>query len=139
MKKLVAVILVLALMIPVVSVADGIDLSALSYDQLIELNHQLVREIMARPEWKEVRIPAGQWKVGEDIPAGVYSFKFIGPWSVNIYVWKTEVKNYANNGMRLNDILDKDRTEIGKFELFDGNILDVGGDIILSRPYVIEF
>lgn len=139
MKKILAMILVLALLIPAASVADGIDLSVLSYDQLIELNHQLVREIMARPEWKEVRIPAGQWKVGEDIPAGVYSFKSVGPRSVNIYVWKTEVKNYANNGMRLNDYLDKDRTEIGKFELFEGNILDVGGDIILSRPYVIEF
>ena len=74
MKKLLALLLALALLIPA-ACAEGIDLSALSFDQLVELRQQISKELTTRPEWKEVTVPVGVWKVGEDIPAGKWTVK----------------------------------------------------------------
>jgi len=139
MKRIAALALVLALLIPA-CFAEGIDLAAMTYEQLLDLNHQLVREIMSRPEWKEVRVPAGQWKVGEDIPAGVYSFtKESDISSVLIQVWDKSVNDYSGNGIRLSEVLDRKTDQIGKFELFDGNILHLSDPIIIARPVVLGF
>ena len=53
-----------------VIVDTSFDLSALSYEELIALGSQIVQELVSRPEYKEVLVPAGVYKVGTDIPAG---------------------------------------------------------------------
>lgn len=70
MKKVLSLLLVLALLLPAFAVAEGVDLSALSFDQLVQLREQIARELTTRPEWKEVTVPQGVWEVGVDIPAG---------------------------------------------------------------------
>ena len=67
MKKL--LVLVLALMLCASAVAE-IDLSGLSFDELVELRDSALRAMWDCEEWQEVTVPQGVWKVGEDIPFG---------------------------------------------------------------------
>ena len=68
MKKLLAVLLVLCLL-PWVY-AEDIDLSGLSFEELRALQNRIAEEIVTRPEWMEVAVPVGVYKIGVDIPAG---------------------------------------------------------------------
>lgn len=68
MKKLICVILVIILM-PIVAIAD-IDLSSLSYNELVSLINKAQLEIMKSDKWQEVEVPPGTYIVGKDIPAG---------------------------------------------------------------------
>lgn len=71
MKKLVSLFAALML-IPSFSFAET-DLSSMSVDDLVSLKTAIVGELMARDEVKIVTVPAGEYIVGEDIPAGKYS------------------------------------------------------------------
>ena len=73
MKKLITVILVLALLLPAGSFADLPDISGLTFDELVQLRDHLNIAIWGSQEWQEVKVPVGVWKVGEDIPAGKWN------------------------------------------------------------------
>lgn len=75
MKKLLTIILILAMLLPVAALADLPDLSGLSYDELIQLKNQINLAIWNSQEWQEVTVPPGLWKIGEDIPAGHWSIR----------------------------------------------------------------
>ena len=62
MKKIFSLIVALLfiLLFSVTAAADT-NLSEMSYDDLLTLQKELVNEIMSRPEWKEVEVPAGQY------------------------------------------------------------------------------
>lgn len=45
-------------------------LEGLSYDQLVSYRDALNLAIWNSQEWQEVKVPAGIWVIGEDIPAG---------------------------------------------------------------------
>ena len=75
MKRFAALLLVAILMLAGSAAADPIDLSGLSFEQLVALRDQLNLAIWNSQEWKEVTVPAGVWKIGEDIPAGHWSFR----------------------------------------------------------------
>ena len=53
--------------------AESIDLSSMSYDELLSLQNRIVKEIQTRPEYKVVKVPTGVYKVGEDIPVGKWT------------------------------------------------------------------
>lgn len=74
MKKFFAMLLA-CLLIASCACADEIDLSSLSFDELRELQTEISKELIKRPEWKEVNVPAGFYKIGEDIPAGDWCIK----------------------------------------------------------------
>ena len=75
MKKLIcallAVVLVGCLMLP--ACAESIDLSSLTWEELLELKAAITMEQLSRDEWEEVEVPQGVYKVGEDIPAGKWT------------------------------------------------------------------
>lgn len=73
MKKLLTVILILAMILPAAALADLPDISGLSYDELVELKDQINIAMWNSKEWQEVTVPVGIWKVGEDIPEGRWS------------------------------------------------------------------
>lgn len=52
-----------------------IDLSELSFDELVELKDRINLAIWESEEWEEVTVPQGRWIVGEDIPAGKWTIK----------------------------------------------------------------
>lgn len=75
MKKIICAILSLAIImaLPAAAFADGIDLSALTWEELLELKAAITLEQWSRDEWEEVEVPQGVYKVGEDIPAGKWT------------------------------------------------------------------
>ena len=77
MKKLIAIILTLALIMPAASLADLPDISGLSYDELVQLKDQINLAIWNSQEWQEVTVPAGAWKIGVDIPVGHWSISIV--------------------------------------------------------------
>lgn len=74
MKRL--FVILLSCIIVCTTAAAEIDLSALTFAELAELRNQCQREMMMREGWQQVTIPAGLWKVGNDIPAGHWQFTF---------------------------------------------------------------
>lgn len=76
MKKLVALFLAIVLSAGF-ALAEGIDLSGMSYDELVALKDKINLAMWSSQEWQEVTVPQGVWKVGEDIPAGHWTVKCI--------------------------------------------------------------
>lgn len=76
MKKLLTVILILAMILPAAALADLPDISGLSYDELVQLKEQINLAMWNSQEWQEVTVPIGVWKIGEDIP--------VGKWNISI-------------------------------------------------------
>ena len=54
---------------------EKIDLSGLSYDELVALKDRINLAIWNSEDWQEVTVPQGVWKVGEDIPAGTWTVR----------------------------------------------------------------
>lgn len=77
MKKIVSLFLCLmilncALALPA---ANAESIAEMTFDQLIELRRKINLELFSRPEWQEVTVPQGVYRVGEDIPAGTWTVK----------------------------------------------------------------
>lgn len=73
MKKLFSLFLILCT-IAAPSLAE-VDLSGMSFDELVALREQIDLAIWNCAEWQEVTVPQGVWKVGEDIPVGRWTIK----------------------------------------------------------------
>lgn len=74
MKKCLILLTALCLL-PALVLAAEIDLSGMSFDELVALRDQINLAIWESAEWEEVTVPQGVWKVGVDIPAGHWSIK----------------------------------------------------------------
>lgn len=75
MKKFTCILLLVALMgcLVLPACAEEIDLTALTWEELLELKSAITLEQLTRDEWEEVEVPQGVYKVGEDIPAGKWT------------------------------------------------------------------
>lgn len=140
MKKLFALILCLCLLIPCASAID-LDLSSLSFDELRQLQDAINAEIVTRPEWQGVNVPKGVWKVGVDIPEGYYSIElqdcrdscFIGVWGYATNDYKT------NGGLVCSELLRKDAPILGKIELKNGYVVELGNPVIFKPAVKLGF
>lgn len=74
MKKLFAVLVALVLCIPLSCLAE-VDLSQMTFDELVALKDQINLALWSSEEWQEVLVPKGIYKVGESIPAGKWNVK----------------------------------------------------------------
>lgn len=83
MKRLLSVLLLL-IFLAGPAAADPIDLSGMSFDELVALRDQLNLAIWNSQEWQEVTVPAGVWVVGEDIPAGHWTIRPLPDSYVNV-------------------------------------------------------
>lgn len=79
MKRILALIFVLLSLVGIAS-AQTIDLSGMSYDELVALKERIDLAIWNSQEWQEVTVPQGVWKVGEDIPAGHWTIVCADGW-----------------------------------------------------------
>lgn len=71
MKKISISIVFLLLLIPAFAFAE-VDLSGMSYDDLVSLSKQVGMAIMQSDEFDSVTVPMGIWEVGVDIPEGTW-------------------------------------------------------------------
>ena len=128
MKKIIAVLLLGVILISSAAMAE-VDLGAMTFAELIQLQTDIKAEMIKRPEFKSFTVPAGEWIIGEDIPAGAYKLELAMD-SVVIHLWGAAVDDYNTNG----GLLVSDFREIGygKINLRSGNILVISKPIILS-------
>ena len=119
MKKL--MILVLSMLLLMASftsaMADGtIDFSSYSLEELLEIRSDLADEISNRPGGEKMVLGSGQYKIGEDLPAGVYTFKFVQNGDSDVS--RTDYYVYENESMYKYDV---DRLWLGDMPRVEGS------------------
>ena len=77
MKKLLALLFMYLLICPHLALAQ-VDLSKMSYDELVKLKDQINLAIWESEDWQEVEVPQGTYQVGTDIPAGHWTITVAG-------------------------------------------------------------
>ena len=145
MKKL-FVLLLAALLICSVAAADPVDLSGMTFDELVALRDQINLAIWNSQEWLEVTVPEGIWIVGEDIPAGHWSIRVAAKkdyFYVSCYDKLNETEKMPARGARLvqQDIASPGYSAFGEITpevadliLEDGWFFECGGAVIFT-PY----
>lgn len=125
MKKVLAI--ALALILIGAAAYAAIDLSGMSFDELMALRQQVDKALWASDGWQEVDVPRGMYIVGEDIPAGKWSIVAHSSWCT--------VKQYTSPDAKLYktyDILDAD--EVLNVNLQDGMAIEFGAKVTFT-PY----
>lgn len=69
------IIMLMALSLPAFSETISIDLSLLSYEDLVTLKDQITLAMWNSKDWQEVTVPQGVYQVGVDIPAGHWTIR----------------------------------------------------------------
>lgn len=76
MKKVIAIFITVALVFVLAPAAFAdVDLSGMTFDELVALRDQIDLAIWSSQEWQEVEVPQGLYKVGADIPAGKWTIR----------------------------------------------------------------
>ena len=90
MKKLAALLVALILLwTGAVASADPVDLKTLNDTELLELLTSVQKEIVDRRIQKSAELSTGSYRIGKDIPAGVYDISVVykGSLWMDIYVY----------------------------------------------------
>ena len=141
MKRTIAMLLILAMQAASIHMAGGLDLSAFSYSELKELKSSIEAEMESRPEWPGVYVPSGVYKVGEDIPAGIYSVRLCDQSQKgHVSVWGKAVNDYyGGGGLVISMVFGWESIFYGKAELKTGWIVEVSGDCYFGPPIKLGF
>ena len=54
---------------------DEIDLSGMTYDELLALKDRVNLALWNSKDWQEVTVPQGVWRIGADIPSGHWTIR----------------------------------------------------------------
>ena len=137
MKKICALVLALLL---IQGAALAADLSGMSFDELLALRDQVQRELISRPEWKEVTVPAGTWYIGPEIPEGIYSLYPSTQRGATVHLWGKAKDDFeTDGGLIISVFLQNQEVGYGKVELKEGNVLILGGPVVLSPVQPLGF
>lgn len=129
MKRIIVLVFVLLTFIPVATAESNIDIQNLSTEELVNLRNVINSELSARNfANKEVTVPPGRYSIGVDIPAGVYTINHSG-------MVMAVVSTYTENGNY--DLLYTvtQSSPIGKLELKDGQVIEIGTESVVFKPY----
>lgn len=134
MKKLISIAIAIVLFLSSTALAE-IDLDSMSYEELAALRDRCQAELMTRPEWQQITVPSGDYRVGVDIPAGEYTILPTPDGYSNVIVWKGEPDDYRA-GFSLNEsVTDYNQKTVWRAVLRDGYTLSVGGSAVILTPY----
>lgn len=127
---------------------DPIDLSDMTYNELVALKDQINLAIWANKKWQKVTVPQGVWLVGADIPIGKWTITCEGNYGrvtigtalnqlgTDIDIAKTEfyyVDTVYSPSYRYFEE-GSDKTEITVTLKFDTYVVVDQGDVVFS-PY----
>lgn len=144
-KKIIALLIVLVSLVPVASAE--IDLSSLSYNELVTLRDQINLAIWKSEEWQEVEVPQGVWVVGEDIPAGKWTIKAADGLTAYVYwcdkldeagtspSWMGSIYEYESLSSQTHKYYQKGDSVEVTWELKNGHYFIVDSGIALFTPY----
>lgn len=136
MKKLVCYFILIAILMSVVlsfSSAET-DLSGMSFDELIALQEQVNIALWNSDGWKEVTVPVGVYKVGEEIPAGKWTIKR----SVDQYTY-FRVGEKFENGKVSRYAFTTDLESEANLTLVEGTYIEISYFPVVFTPYVASF
>ena len=131
MKRLITILLILALAVPAISLADLPDISGLTNEELVELNKNIQSILFSRQLVDGVTVPPGRYIIGEDIPAGTYRIEITG--GTGFYdVYDSPGGKTIATGLtgELYDV-----TEFGKITFEEGNELKLVNSTFIFFPY----
>ena len=142
MKKLFTVFLIVTFLVPCFALADLPDLSDLSYEELVKLRGMVQRAIWDTDEWQSVTVPAGVYRIGDEIPAGHWTIQTSVYSLVAIHYGKklTEPGTEIDYSTSLYDCiitLDLERkNELHQIDIIlkEGNYISFSGEVIFY-PY----
>ena len=83
LKNGIAAALVALLIAP--SAHAAVDLSGMTFDELLALKEQINAALWASDEWQEVTVPAGVYEIGKDIPAGHWTIRPVDGETARVY------------------------------------------------------
>ena len=132
MKKILAVLIALMLtaLCCFAAVAEGtIDFSGYTLEELLTIRDDLTDEIASRPGGEKMVLGTGQYKIGEDLAAGVYTFKFVQNGDKD--VTRSDYYVYENESMYKYDI---DRLWLGDMPRVEGSLKGDGETRISLYP-----
>ncbi len=138
MKKLISICLALLIVLSVSFVfAESIDLSSLSFDELAALETRIIKEMISKPEYKEVTVPLGVYKVGVDIPAGKWTISGLG--NAGIVFWGKGTDEYGVEipyNMQIADFTYWDENDSIDWDLVEGTYIAVTISPVKFSPYI---
>ncbi len=154
--KMIARILALSFVILFTSFAFAensktIDLSSMSYDELISLKDSINLAMWKTAEWQEVTVWEGTWKVGEDIPAGHWTVKCAPGVRLAQINWGEELQENGEDiklrgkysfgnvirNPEIDDYSDPDKyMHTYSFEVIDGDYIMIDGGSVIFMPYI---
>ncbi len=134
MKRVLSVLVVLLMFFGVsgVALADAIsvDPATATLDELIAARTAIEQAIMSRDDYKEVNVPAGTYKVGDQIPAGEYTLTTTAPMAV--------VTIYGKGGTEPKDMVNMYTLTasegVGRLVLEEGQSIGLNGGVVFA-PY----
>ena len=91
MKKLCLVLLFVLLFSTVWGIAEGIDLSGMSFEELQDLRDRIDDELYSRKDLGEELLTEGNYLVGDTIEAGQYIIT-----AKEVYFYRNTVTHYSN-------------------------------------------
>lgn len=146
MKKLIACLLICLLLLGSAFASD-VDLSGMSFDELVELKNKINLALWQCEEWQEVTVPAGTYQIGVDIPAGHWSLRTVAEQHeiFNVYYFDTldvtgTTPGYGSNSAFLKlsspgfSAFGESNPEFIDIDMKDGWYLYLGGAVIFT-PY----
>ena len=143
MRKYVSVLIALSLFVCFFSnaLATDIDLSSLSFTDLLELQEKVNTAIFSSGEWKQVEVPLGVWDIGKDIPAGRYELSPGTNANAYNYPYVVYYLERHENGSP-DKIRGQYRIKQGErlvIELFEGNVLKIEDTSVIFKRYIPSF
>ena len=133
MKKLFAGILIISVLCTF-SLAGAESLTSKTDQELLDLYLQIQSVLLSRNANYSLKLNAGIYKIGTDIPAGAYRIECSGAFtSCTISVYTSEKSKYANNTYILSELTQS--SVLGKVDLTDGNILEISGSTVSLTSY----
>lgn len=136
MKKLLTIILILALLLPAAALADLPDISGLTKEELLQLDWQIQEQLFEYQLDDGVLVPAGVYVVGADIPAGEYKADIVSDVGGCVRVYKT-ISDYEKGGFSYQSEIYLGNmwgTLAFRLKIEDGNVLYIySNSLKLSR------
>ncbi|MBE5807203.1 MAG: hypothetical protein E7317_02560 [Clostridiales bacterium] len=132
MKRILAFIVSFVLLIACGAAAlaeADMDFSGYTLDELIAIKAALSEEIAKYPGGEKLTLGAGQYKIGEDLPAGVYAFRFVQNGDSDVD--RTDYYVYENEAMLKYDI---DRMWLGDMPRLENSLKGDGQTRITLYP-----
>ena len=136
MKKLICYLILIAILLSVVLAFSSAetDLSGMSFDELIALQKQVNDALWKSNGWKEVTVPVGVYKVGEEIPAGKWTIKR----SVDKYTYFRIGQKFTNGEVSSYAFTTNLETE-ANLTLVEGTYIEISYYPVVFSPYVSSF